>query len=144
MFHDRKSYNKINKIHERALRIIHKDSTSNFESLLIKNNSVSIHQRNLQLLLIEIYKTVNNLNPSFMAEVFVANGGRILFGEALILFYPRLGRTCMESILSGLLVKNYGRVCRKKSKGPNHWIFSKEILRPYLSIAAVNYAKVIL
>ena len=38
-----------------------------------KNNSVSIHQRNLQLLLIEIYKTVNNLNPSFMAEVFVTN-----------------------------------------------------------------------
>ena len=35
-------------------------------------------------------------------------------------------------------------VCRKKSKSPNHWIFSKEILRPYLSIAAVNYAKVIL
>ena len=32
---------------------------------------MSIHQRNLQLLLVEIYKTVNNLNPSFMAEVFV-------------------------------------------------------------------------
>ena len=69
----RKSYNKINKIHERALRILHKDSTSSFENLLIKSNSVSIHQRNLQLLLIEIYKTVNNLNPSFMAEVFVTN-----------------------------------------------------------------------
>ena len=71
MFHNRKSYNKINKIHERALRIIHKDSTSNFEGLLIKINSVSVHQRNLQLLLIENYKTINNLNPSFMAEVFV-------------------------------------------------------------------------
>ena len=71
MFHDRKSNNKINKIHERALRIIHKDSTSNFEELLIKSNSASVHQRNLQLLLTEIYKTVNNLNPSFMAEVFV-------------------------------------------------------------------------
>ena len=71
MFHDRKSNNKINKIRERALRIIHKDSTSNFEELLIKSNSVSVHQRNLQLLLTEIYKTVNNLNPSLMAEVFV-------------------------------------------------------------------------
>ena len=69
MFHDRKTYNNINKIHERALRIIHKDSTSNFENLLIKSNSVSVHQ----LLLIEIYKTVNNLNPSFMAEVFITN-----------------------------------------------------------------------
>ena len=34
---------------------------------------VPLYQRNLQLLLIEIYKTVNNLNPSFMAEVFVTN-----------------------------------------------------------------------
>ena len=57
MFHDRKMNNKSNKIHERALRIIHKDSTSNFEELLIKSNSVSVHQRNLQLLLTEIYKT---------------------------------------------------------------------------------------
>ena len=73
MFHDRKSYNKVNKIHERALRIIHKDSTSNFEGLLIKSNSVSVHQRNLQLLLIEIYRTINNLNPSFMAEAFFTN-----------------------------------------------------------------------
>ncbi len=72
MFHDRKSNNKINKIHERALRIIHKDSTSNFEELLIKSNSVSVHQRNLQLLQTEISKTVNNLNPAFMAEVFVS------------------------------------------------------------------------
>ena len=68
MCHDRKSNNKINKIHERALRIIHTDSTSNFEEILIKSNSVSVHQRNLQLLLTEIDKTVNNLNPSFMAE----------------------------------------------------------------------------
>ena len=71
MFHDRKSNNKINKIHERALRIIQKDSTSNFEELLIKSNSVSVHQRNLQLLLTEIHKTVSNLNRSFMAVAFV-------------------------------------------------------------------------
>ena len=73
MFHDRKSYNKINKIHETALRIIHKDATSNLEGPLIKSNSVFVHHRNLQLLLIEIYKTINNLNPSFMGEVFVTN-----------------------------------------------------------------------
>ena len=73
MFHDRKTYNKINKIHQRALRITHKDSTSNFENLPSKSNSVSVHQRNLQLLLLEIYKTVNILNPSFMAEVFITN-----------------------------------------------------------------------
>ena len=73
MFHDRKTYNKITKIHEWVLRIIHKDSTSNCENLLSKSNSVSVHERNLQLLLIQIYKTVNNLNPSFMAELFATN-----------------------------------------------------------------------
>ena len=34
---------------------------------------MSVHQGNLQLLLIEIYKTINNLNQSFMTEVFFTN-----------------------------------------------------------------------
>ena len=34
---------------------------------------MSIHLRDLQLLLIEIYKAINNWNPSFMAQVFVTN-----------------------------------------------------------------------
>ena len=41
------------------------------ESLLARNNSVSLHQRNLQLLLVEIFKTKENLNPSFMKDIFV-------------------------------------------------------------------------
>ena len=72
MFHDRESNNKINKINESALRIIHKDNNSNFEKLLSKSDLVSVHQRNLQLLLTKIYKTVNYLNPIFMGEEFVA------------------------------------------------------------------------
>ena len=71
MFHDRRINNKINKIHERALRIAYRDSHSCFEFLLEKNNSVSLHQKNLQLLLVEIFKTKENLNPSFMNDIFV-------------------------------------------------------------------------
>ena len=41
-------------IHERALRIAYKDNVSSFESSLLMNNSVTVHQRNLQLLIIEI------------------------------------------------------------------------------------------
>ena len=33
------------------------------DELLAKDNSVSIHQRNLQLLMMEIYKTKYSLNP---------------------------------------------------------------------------------
>ena len=30
-----------------------------------------MHKRNLPLLMIEVYKTVQNINPSFMKEIFV-------------------------------------------------------------------------
>ena len=67
MFHDRASNNNINKIHERALRIIHKE-------LFSKSNSVSVHQRSLKLLLTEINKTVHNFNPTLMTHVFEEKG----------------------------------------------------------------------
>ena len=69
---------------------------------------------------------------------------RIIFVAALILFYRKLGQTCIALILLGWLAKNHGRLCQKKSKSPKHWISSKEILRPYFLFAAANYAKVLL
>ena len=71
MFHDRAANSRINKIHERALRIVYRDTESSFDELLAKDNSVSVHQRNLQLLMIEIYETKNSLNPPFMEDIFV-------------------------------------------------------------------------
>ena len=71
MFHDRSVNEKINEIHERGLRIAYKDSCSNFEELLTKANSVTIHYKNVKLLSIEIFKTQRNLNPSFMNQIFV-------------------------------------------------------------------------
>ena len=61
MYCQRKSNNLINRIHERALRIACNDYESNFNQLLEKDNSVTIHHRNT--LATEIYKTLNNLNP---------------------------------------------------------------------------------
>ena len=69
MFHDRSVNKKINKIHERALRIVYKYSYSYFEELLLKANTVSIHHKNLELLATEIFKTQKNLNPSFMNKI---------------------------------------------------------------------------
>ena len=71
MFHDRRVNANTNNIHERPLRIAYQDRTSSFEELLITDNSVSIHQRNLQLLVTKIYRTMMNLNPPFMKEIFV-------------------------------------------------------------------------
>ena len=59
MFHSRALNNKINSIQERALRIAYNDNQSTFEELLSKDNSVSIHHRNLQVLVMEMFQIKN-------------------------------------------------------------------------------------
>ena len=46
----------INKIHERALRIALNDYFSDFETMLMKMNGITIHHRNIQTLMIELVK----------------------------------------------------------------------------------------
>ena len=70
MFHSRGLNNRINKIHEKALRLVYSDNQSTFSELLIKDSSMTIHERNLQPLAIEVYKTINNLSPVIMKGIF--------------------------------------------------------------------------
>ena len=58
MFHGRQVNNKINCVHERALRMIYEDSTSSFDTLLEKDMSFSNHDRNFQQLALEIYEVM--------------------------------------------------------------------------------------
>ena len=61
MFHSRTLNNKINKLHERALRLVYDDKDLTFQELLDLDGSVTIHQRNLQKLAIEMFEIKNNL-----------------------------------------------------------------------------------
>ena len=70
MFHSRTLNNRINNLHERALRIVYKNKHLSFEELLRKDNSFSIHNRNLQKLAVEMYKVKNDLSPTLLKEVF--------------------------------------------------------------------------
>ena len=56
MFSSRKVNNIINRIHERFIRIVSGENESNFEKLLEKNKEIAIHQRNLQVVMIDVYK----------------------------------------------------------------------------------------
>ena len=76
MFHSRKLNNLINRLHERSLRIAYHDDLSSFEELLIKDRSVTIHHRNIQLVAIEIYKVINNISPEIMHEIFQTKDAR--------------------------------------------------------------------
>ena len=60
MFHSREINNKINKLHERALRLVYSDHISTFDELLLKDESLTVHHRNLQKLAIEMYKIKHN------------------------------------------------------------------------------------
>ena len=69
MFHGRTVNKKINHLHERALRIVYKDYTSSFEDLLKRDNSVTIHHRNIQSLAIELFKVKQNLSKSMLCNI---------------------------------------------------------------------------
>ena len=62
--------NRINNIHERALRLTYKDNQSSFKELLEKYHSVTVHHKNLQALVTEIFKVKNDLARDIMKDVF--------------------------------------------------------------------------
>ena len=71
MFHSRKMEHRINSIHKRALKLVYQDSPDRaFQELLAKDKSVSVHQKDLQLLATEIFKSKTGVSPELMNDVF--------------------------------------------------------------------------
>ena len=68
MFHSRKLNRRINKIHKYALKIVYNDHHCTFEELLERNNSFTIHKRNLQKLAIQMFKLNNGLLVLLVSE----------------------------------------------------------------------------
>ena len=68
--HSRTSNNQINKLHERALRIVYNDKCSSFRELLERDNSVTTHERNIQVLLTEIFTVKSGVAAEIMTEIF--------------------------------------------------------------------------
>ena len=69
MFHIRGLNNKINRIHEKALRITY-DKSSSCGELVTKDRSVTIHHINITAFAIEIYKVMQRISPPLLNEVF--------------------------------------------------------------------------
>ena len=70
IFHSRTFNSGINKLLEGALRFVYKDSTSCFDEMLKKENTFTTHPRNIQKLLIEMYKVKHKIAQKLMCELF--------------------------------------------------------------------------
>ena len=70
MFCNRSSMNKINKIHERTLRLKLNNHSDSFSELLSISKDTTIHQRCINFLMVEVYKFLHSDSPEIMNEIF--------------------------------------------------------------------------
>ena len=68
MFGGETLINKICKIHHRTLQVVFDYFKKSYHELnkLELNNNLSIHQRHLRYLVIEVFTSIIHLNPQFM------------------------------------------------------------------------------
>ena len=70
MFAGKTLINKVCKIHHRTLQVVYDDFNKSCDELLELNNDSFIHQRHLCYFVIEVFKSIMNLNPQFMWSYF--------------------------------------------------------------------------
>ena len=68
MNHSRTLNNKINRMHERSLRVVYNYKNFTFKDLLDKDKAVSIHTRNLQILVTEMFEVKIIIQEIFQTD----------------------------------------------------------------------------
>ena len=112
MFCRKTFYSKIEKIHHRTLKVVHGIDDS--YNLLLKSNSVSVHQRHLQLLVTEIIKSISQITPEFMWSFFKSKKLSYNLRKGPILNLPRTQSTYTSQMLFTLEVLLYEIIFRLK------------------------------
>ena len=70
MFCTKHSIGRINGIHERCLRLIQQNYASDFQVLLENSNEKPVHQKCIELLMIEVHKYLDGLSPDILSDIF--------------------------------------------------------------------------
>ena len=60
----------MNRLHEQCIRIVNNDKKTNFNELLAKDDSASIHHQNLQKFAVEMFDFSRGLIPEIVNESF--------------------------------------------------------------------------
>ena len=90
MFHNRRLKNKINRIHERALRITYNGKSPSFQNLLEKHTSVTLHHKNIKILATVTYKLLQGLSLPLMNEIFAERNNNYSLRGNNVLTRPRV------------------------------------------------------
>ena len=94
-----------------VLWIIYNQKTNYFEQLLEKDNSASIHQRNIQTLFIETYKVTNALPSELMKKHLNEDENFIMtFAERINLQFHLFAVFITVEILFHILALKYGNL----------------------------------
>ena len=106
MFCNKTANTLINTSHKRALRVILGDSEISFEEALAVTGSKSLHYRNLELLMVEVYKSINSLNPAFMFDIFSKKITSYSFRAGNILKPPKIDGNMRFISLNSLALRS--------------------------------------
>ena len=93
MFSSTKSLNKIEYLQKRALRYLYSDYESPYDTLLAKSGKVIMKASRLRTPCVQIYKSINSINPSFMNKTFRLKVTNILtiFKVQSVLYFCLVG-----------------------------------------------------
>ena len=108
-----KSLQKIEKLQERTLRFLYNDHKSSYNDLLLKSGRCTMQVSHQRTLCIEIYKTMNDLNPPFMKNFFKLRSSRYSSRKPYDLKHIRPNQLSVLIVLSPLDLK-YGIVYQTK------------------------------
>ena len=135
MFSNVISLKKIENLQKQALKFLYKSYNTSYEDLLSKSGFSSMNLKRLRKPCVEIFKTLNNLNPSFMKE---------------ILSLRQMDRLVREKYKLNLDIPSYNQVtfvCKAFTfLGPKTWnsfhchIKSAENLASFKKINGENYS----
>ena len=75
MFSGRTMNNRINHLQERVLRITYSDYTTPFKELLRSKQTLTIHERNIHNVAIEMFKVKKEVTHEFISGIFQIQNG---------------------------------------------------------------------
>ncbi len=82
---------KVENIQERALHFMFNDMVSTYKSLLDRCGYTTLHIRRIRTIATKVFKSVHDLNPTFMKEMFNSNISHHL-RDKYIMHLPRFNK----------------------------------------------------